>query len=128
MFIFSLLGHLLDNIQDYDFDKNVIDDNHVSVNIHNTDIIGNAILPLCDDIVEERYNVIENGQWYMACLNFGKNPNCNRPELQSITFTNSNGDSCTCNVGEEILKAVSLINKDEPYFTFCTEIFYDILS
>ena len=122
MSIFTLLGNVIDGIAVDQYEVCLKDDKIVSIIVEDVDIIVNHILPLCVTLVKERYAVIENGEWYFAQLNFGENPCNKRGELQSVTFVNSENDTVTVPVADEILEELLAISKDELYYKMCDEI------
>lgn len=120
MYIFTLLGNIVDSLWHGDIKKDRVQ-NGVSIEILDINIINKYILPVCEDSTDWQ-EVIENGEWYTATLNFRKNPHCHKGELKSITFTNSLGQNAICEVGDNLLDLLCYDYLDDLYFELCDEI------
>ena len=122
MSIFTLLGSIVDEMSFHNTEKIIYDKDTDKFIVEDEEIIGKYVLPLCSTFVEERYRVIENGEWYVAYLSFGVNPENKRGELQKVTFVNSKGDEVTVPVAQEIRSELCTICKDDTYYTLCEDI------
>lgn len=119
MYIFTLLGNIIDGLWYGDIKKNRVQDG-VDIEISDHNIINKYILPVCEDSADNWQEVIENDEWYTVTLNFRKNPHKN--ELKSITFTNSLGQNAICEVGDNLLDLLCYDYLDSLYFELCSEI------
>lgn len=125
MKVISLLGMVVDSTiinEDGEFDVMFKTDKGVVIRTANVGIIDRYIVPLCENAEDEIRAIIDGGCWYMADLKFGKNPRCNRGELQTVNIFNSEGMRTTCEVGGSILEELSWTVMDDLYFAMCDEI------
>ena len=111
MNVFTLLAYIIE-------DKVINSTNEVKYNngfyvVDNKKIIENCILPLCDNAKVDIDNCY-------AELQFGKNPQSGRVELQSIRLNNI----FVYDVEQQIRKTLSTLYVDELYYTMCEEIIY----
>lgn len=126
MSVFNILTYIV-NEQMYQCRKlNIINSGVIhSVVFCDKRIIAEHILPLCRGKDEMCQNVIERGEWYVAQITFGKNENNHREEIKQVIIENSEGDSVCCEVSDNILEELSILDRDELYWNMCDDISYN---
>lgn len=120
MYIFSLLGIVVDYLRCEEIERNKVD-NGVNIEVSGCDLILKYTLLLCEDYANDWCPIVNNGTWHTTTLNFRKNPH-NKGELRSITFENSLGQNVVCEVGDDLLETLSDEIQDGLYFELCDEI------
>lgn len=136
MFIFALLGLILDEdtlngCADETITKGK---DTLTITFKRDNDKKYAVLSLLDILMEEDremyielhkfINNYKENYWYTVSLVFGKNPNCNKGELQKIIFENSDCEELIYYIAKKIVNILGKEQKDYIYFEMCNEILH----
>lgn len=114
--IFELLGTIIDDVGEQSRFFASWENEALTIECNDSDIIGRLILPLCDD---EQYRFIETSKWFTAILKIAASP---QYHITQVEFINDIGGKSTCDMGFKILEELSNKGMDDTYLNTCREI------
>lgn len=115
--VFALLGMIIDTtVSDDPVFFTSWENGVLFVECYDTDIIARMILPLC---YKKVYQFLENCNWFVAIIKISQQP---QYQIAEIVFENDLGESCVCQIGDNLLDKLQDRGMDDTYFKFCQEI------
>jgi len=112
--VFALLGMIIDTtVSDEPVFFPSWENGVLFVECYDTDIITRMILPLC---YKKVYQFLENCNWFVAIIKISQQ------QIAEIVFENDTGESCVCQIGDNLLDKLADRGMDDTYFKFCQEI------
>ena len=112
--VFALLGMIIDTpVSDDPVFFPSWENGVLFVECYDTDIITRMILPLC---YKKVYQFLENCNWFVAIIKI------TQQQIAEIVFENDLGESCVCQIGDNLLDKLQDRGMDDTYFKFCQEI------
>lgn len=121
--IFTLLGIMFDAITSEN-PKFLFswDNGFLCIETSDIDIITRMILPLFSDgDIEERYQFIEDSNWFFGVIKFSDK---SHHSISEVVLKNDVGNFITCQISSKILSYLADIGMDDSYLTICQE-FYE---
>lgn len=114
MYIFAILGQVLDSFVLSGESKFKSEDGSVSVESDDVQIVCDCATNFGNDT---------DSEWQKVILTFRTNPDCGKGELNWVTFHNlTTGESKTYEVGDLILEGISESGLHCLYFKICENI------